>query len=133
MMEITQEIINSNLIINQFGGWIDFHDAEILTIKFERNWDMQETSIRLEIFAFQLGEIKENQSYERVNQCIVDIQFSGIYQSEINGFNHQNVIYQLSFGKNQHGLFCDIEPCYGIEGYIECEKIEILKIVEVNS
>lgn len=120
-----KEIKNATIVIDHFGYWPTFHDAEIISIKFERTHDKANTSVVLSVYAFEMTSKLNGVHFEHIKHCFIDIEFVGINKSEIEGFNHQNAVSRLTFGREGTHLFCSIDAAYGVDGYIESNEIKI--------
>ena len=59
---------------------------------------------------------------------LVELQFAGVHDYELNGFNHQNAIFSLGFARENALIICDIEPSYGVSGYIESERVLVRSV-----
>lgn len=115
-------IINSDLIVDEFSRWIYFHDAEIVSIKFERGLKCEYANIVMDIYIKQYFENRDFNCY------IVSFEFSNIYESIVEGFNHQNVIYEMDFEKLEDKICCIIDTSYGASGKIICKQVKVLKL-----
>lgn len=104
---ISPEAINAidrkNLLIERFGEWPTFEDAEVLSIEFNRgnfkqiiktnDWD-QYISPSLTAAFYLFDNRYSDLSLERKPTEVV-IRFEGLENLEIDGFNHQNPIVGL--------------------------------------
>jgi len=122
------EITNSTLVIDHFGYWPNFHDAEIISIKFERTWDKSQSSAHMRVYAFEMTDKLNGNYYEQIKHCIIDIEFIGINCNKMDGFNHQNAIQGLNFGREEAYLSCNIDAAYGVDGYIEASEIKVTNL-----
>ncbi len=127
-----KEIKNSEIVINHFGYWPSFHDAEIISIKFERNPDKGNSSVHMRVYAFEMTDKLIGRYFNLIKHCVIDIEFIDISNNEMDGFNHQNAIQGLDFGREGEFLFCKIDSAYGMDGYIEAKEIKITKLNPVN-
>jgi hypothetical protein len=48
------DIENANLVIDHFGYWPSFHDAEIMSMHFSRNMEKTLGSLQMRIYAFEM-------------------------------------------------------------------------------
>lgn len=126
------EIGNANLILNHFGYWPDFHDSEIISLKFERNFEEGRPTVEMKVYAFEMTDKVVNGYFELVKHCIIDFEFVDLQQSEMDGFNHQNAVDGLNFGKEGDDLFCEINAAYGVDGFLSSKKIRVLKLEPVE-
>ena len=63
--------------------------------------------------------------YVLTKHVVVEFTFEGIRGLNLNGFNHQNVIFGLDIEKTESGFRVNLEGCYGMEGSIEADKISL--------
>jgi len=126
--EEEKHIKNSKIVIAHFGYWPTFHDSEIILIKFERTWDKDDSSIQMRVYAFEMTDKLKGQHFELVKHCMVDFEFIGINENEVDGFNHQNAVQGLEFGREGEYLFCKIDPAYGVEGFIQAKEIKVTNL-----
>ena len=96
-------------IINWFGHWPTFHDAEVVSIELNRSG----TSI-LKVHTF-VGH----------KHAIVSFLLDDICELQLSGFNHQNVIFRLDLNKQDEEYEIVLVGCYGVEGRIVTKKIQI--------
>jgi hypothetical protein len=127
-----KEIENSNLIIDHFGYWPTFHDSEIISITFERTLDKGTSSALLRVYSFEMTDKVVNRFYKLIKHCFVDIEISDLVKTEMDGFNHQNAVLALEFGREGDNVFCNMVSAYGVEGYIEGKKIKIKRLEPIN-
>tara|TARA_R110002096_G_scaffold71768_1_gene171150 strand:+ start:70 stop:474 length:405 start_codon:yes stop_codon:yes gene_type:complete len=122
------EIENARLVTDHFGYWPSFHDSEILTLRFHRDLDKSLDSMEMRVYAFEMTDKVIGNHYELIKHCFVDFEFIGLEDNEIDGFNHQNAMSGLNFGRRDDFLFCELSSAYGVDGYIEARKIRINKL-----
>lgn len=130
--QVEKEIINSKVVIDHFGYWPTFHDSEIISIKLERTLDKDKSLIQIRVYSFEMTSNLKGKYFELLKHCLIDIEFVGINSNEMDGFNHQNVVLGLNFGKEGEYLFCQIDSAYGIDGYIEAKEIKIIKLDPIS-
>jgi hypothetical protein len=126
--EEEKEISNSAIVIDHFGHWPSFHDAEVISIRFKRTWNKDTSSAEITVYAFEMTDKLKGKYFEQIKHCLIDIEFIGINNNEIDGFNHQNAVQGISFGREGEYLFCKIEAAYGVDGYIEAKEIKVTKL-----
>lgn len=92
------EIRNSGAVIEHFGKWPSFHDAEIHMITLQRGSDPKEISSASLTMAIGWWAIMPNTGLgpaTTVNQCIVTLRFLGLVLENLRHFGCQNVIFEL--------------------------------------
>ena len=120
-----ESIENHNLVIDHFGYWPDFHDAEIIRISCNRNFDTSWPSIEFRIYAFEMTDKVVGRYFKLIKHCIIDIELVGVVESELIGFNHQNAINGIEFGKEEDLITVEIDHAYGVSGFISTHKARI--------
>lgn len=130
--EEQREIENAGLVIDHFGYWPTFHDSEIISLTFERTLDKRTSSAILRVYSFEMTDKVVGRHYELIKHCFVDIEITDLIKTEIDGFNHQNAVLALEFGRETDNVFCNMVSAYGVDGYIEGKKIKIKRLEPVT-
>jgi hypothetical protein len=60
--------------------------------------------------------------------CLIELQFLEVQDHELTEFNHQNVMFSLDFARKDNLIICDVEPSYGVSGYIEAERVIVKSV-----
>jgi hypothetical protein len=95
-----QRIIASDKLVNWFGYWPMFHDAEIMWIKLERKQEVSPNNVSVEflIHTWELTNITmANGFLKMVKHCLVHFSFNNCADIKLYDFNHQNQIYSIDF------------------------------------
>jgi hypothetical protein len=104
-----------------FGYWPDFHDAEITSLHLNR-----EGSSSMRVHTWEMTkQVDEKGYYVLAKHIVVEFIFEGISELSLNGFSKQNVIFGLCFEKTDSGFRLTLDPCYGLAGSIEAEKMSL--------
>ena len=120
-------IENQELVVAQFGKWPAFHDAEIVSVLFERAEPGFWPVISLRIYARARPGAAAPATH-----CLVELQFAGVREYQLEGFNHQNVVFSLTFEQEGELVSCAIEPSYGLYGYIAAERVMVKSVSILN-
>ncbi|GAA4351407.1 hypothetical protein GCM10023185_10030 [Hymenobacter saemangeumensis] len=121
-------IINHEIILQHFGYWPDFHDAEITKVIFETH-PTGRYSIAFLIDAFEMTkEIDERGYYKLSKHCTVELQFIGIQSLNFEGFSFQNVIFDLVFEESGDSIECRLSSSNGLEAAIIAEEVFVLSL-----
>lgn len=123
-------IINYEVVEQHFGYWPDFHDAEITKVTFESH-PTGRYSVTLTIAAFEMtNELDKQGYYKLVKHCNVELQFIGIQELKFNGFDHQNVIFDLAFEESDSYIKCTLDSSNGLESFVVvAEEVFVLSLV----
>lgn len=92
-----ESIENYHLVTSHFGYWPDFHDAEIISVCCNRNFDTSWPSIEIKLHVFEMTNKVVGRHYKLIKHCIVGIELIGVVEMELEGFNHQNVSFKIRF------------------------------------
>jgi len=116
-----QEVPGAAELHDWFGFWPNFHDAEIISLYLNR----AETS-SLQVHTWEMTrDLDEKGYYIHTKHLLVEFILEKISGLNLDGFNHQNVILDLGIMKTDAGFRLTLAPCYGLAGFIECEKISL--------
>lgn len=96
-METLDKIKNVNLLIDVFGHFPSFHDAEVLRIALDRgDREYFDPSLQALIHLFEMSrEVDESGRYQLKNHVLVLFRFSKVVDLQLREFNHQNVLQNL--------------------------------------
>ena len=122
-------ITNAELVIQQFGYWPAFHDAEVLKVTLEANPGYEATAIFTIATHEFINELNLRGYYKQANNCNIKLQFKGIVEMSFESFNHQNVIFDLSFEKNGENIRCEFGASVGLVATIEVEDVSVLRLI----
>ena len=139
MDKIETYIAGSEKLINIFGYWPDFHDAEILEINFWRG-DVDPDQGRYDFPVFSIivhlwemtHETDPKGFLKRRHNVAAKIRFFDVDHFQMEGFNHQNAILGLSIDRLERSegpspyLAVRMEPAHGMGASFECLRIEVL-------
>lgn len=108
-------------LIEWFGGWPTFHDAEVLELSLRRDGKSC-----LRIHAWRISEELDTAGYFVTDHhAVISFWFEGVLDLDLADFSVQNVISGLVCYKNENGFRVTMSPCYGISGFIEAERLSI--------
>ena len=125
------KIKGSEIVEKLFGYWPTFHDAEIHSFLFERDKQAKNSNAILKLNYWQTKqEYSDEIHYEYVmnKNSIITFKFSGLIESNLSGFNHQNVIDELKFTEQDNNILVEYESIFGSGGSLICENAEIINI-----
>jgi hypothetical protein len=108
-------------LVDWFGFWPSFHDAEILELHLDRN---EKSFIRIHTWLTK-NEVDASGRFISDRHVVVTFWLEGIVALSLCGFNSQNVISGLEIEPTPAGHRVRLAPCYGLSGDIEAEKMSI--------
>ena len=115
------EIPGAANVVQWFGYWPTFHDAEIIEVSIRREG---KSSLRIHTWR-STSQIDPKSHYINDRHAVVTFGFEQISDLELTNFNHQNVIGGLQIEHSGSGFRVKIDPCFGLDGYIEAAQLEV--------
>ncbi len=128
------EFENSKIVCDWFGHWPSLHDAEVLSINFDRCADKGAPSISAIVHAFQVTpDVDSKGFYKLIKHCLIHFQFDGVEENTLKWFNHQNVIEDIFLGpaKGYNGqdlIGIEFASIYGAQLDFKCLAVKVLSI-----
>lgn len=104
-----------------FGYWPSFHDAELIRLDLNRN----DTSTMVLHTWEMTKEIDAEGLYVLSKHVVVEFVLNGIVGVNLDGFDHENVLFGLVIEKVDHGYPLTLDDCNGMTGTIEATSISI--------
>ena len=132
-MESLVKIQNANLLIDVFGRFPSFHDAEVLRITLDRG-DRTDLNPSLEalIHVFEVTpEVDDNGRYQLKNHVLVLFRFSKIVNLQLTDFNQQNVLWDLEIihlsdrERDKVKFKVVFRSSFGVSASFHCEAVSI--------
>ena len=123
-------------LLRWFGQTPTFHDAEILSLELRRKG---QSFLRLHGW-INTGQVGPDRFFVLDRHAIVTFALEGVMDMRLDGFSRQNVIYglilrrapdrperrnTLSLKPLPEDIEIELEPCYGLEGFIRARSVSI--------
>ncbi|MBK7393532.1 MAG: hypothetical protein IPI64_09580 [Chloracidobacterium sp.] len=127
-----KKIEGIELLTDIFGRFPSFHDAEVVSLKMDRGDHESLPSLELAIHVFEMTSEVVDKRYVLKNHTLVTFVFQEIVDVEFEGFNHQNVLQDLSIQDIRHRQLESIKfevtipGIYGLDGKFMCRSIKVL-------
>ena len=127
------EIPGTELLTQIFGRWPSFHDAEVVRISLERTADfVAGPACEIDIHVFEMtSELDERNHYVLRHHTLVTLRLEGVGESELSGFNNQNVLADLHIGVlvrppgDTLKYELTLDPSYGLSARFACESLMV--------
>ena len=131
-------LTNHEKVVVAFGYWPLFHDAEVRSLKLDRNQTLFEgvsnPQIELVIHALEWTEAKDD-APPSFNHHLVHLNFEEVDDVQLSGFNHQNALYSVRFeiaevvtgGMARHRV--GLDPAHGLGGSFTYARGHVVSIV----
>ena len=125
-------ITNHEVVIQRFGYWPSFHDAEVLKVTFEAHPGYRATVTFLIETSEFTKELDLRGYYKPFNKCQIELNFTGIREMHFEDFNHQNVIFELEFEEVGEFIECTFDSSTGLSASIKAEEVCILSLAPID-
>lgn len=133
-------IENSSRVTDVFGYWPSFHDAEVLELHLHRgdirpaDGVYQFPTLSVLIHHWQTKqEVSASGYYDLYNHTLTRLLFRDVDEVQLDGFNHQNAIYELQIAResgDEHVpsyLRITFDPASGLLGTFRCRSMAVLE------
>ncbi|MET0027611.1 MAG: Imm50 family immunity protein [Candidatus Thiodiazotropha sp.] len=126
-------ILQAEIVEEEYGEWPSFHDAEIMQITLKRGEKPGKyANLAADINLYYTKNINVGTSqYEtvRIKDNVISFEFYGVDNVNLEGFNHQNVIDELHIKEDNTGFSVEFESIFGVQTSFQCEDIVVLGMV----
>jgi len=109
-----------------------FHDAEVLAVRLDRR-GASGPILEMDVHMFEVGrELTTGGTHVLRRHQLVKLRFSGMVLERLEGFNEQNVLWDLSIEevKPKHAggarLAVRVESSYGVSASFQCSDAEVV-------
>ena len=139
-MEPFSLIAGNEEVLAVFGRWPSFHDGEIhrLLLDSTRTDEngLRYASIELALRGWNLTPHVSDEGFYKVEcDSVVNLLFEHVYEVELDGLNHQNVLSELELSEvqdaqnpeNKH-LAVELVHCYGLSGGFKAAAAKVMSI-----
>lgn len=131
-MSAYDRVINCNLIVERFGGWPSFHDAEVVSVLLSGHHPNLPSCDMVVHAWLRTNEVDDRGYYVREKHSLVTLRFEELMGSEFSDFNHQNCLDSLGieeemFG-NEPSLRVQFPTNYGLDGWLVCRRIVVIGV-----
>lgn len=127
-----EQIEGHTRVLEAFGYWPRFHDAEVRSLLLDRNTSLFEdiADARIEVCLHALEWTRDAQPV--FNHHLVQFRFHGVDQLKLEGFNHQNAILEFRIeaaAEDGERLKISFVPAHGLSGSFRTSGAEVLSVV----
>jgi len=131
-MTAPEHITVADRLVERFGGWPSFHDAEVVRLTLDRRGDGGPTAEML-VHAWRMTDnVDERGYYVLEKHTLVRFLFERITSNELSAFNHQNVLFHLEITcETVDGLpqfRVSLDPSLGLGGSLVCRRVVVADV-----
>jgi Immunity protein 50 len=126
------EIWNAEALVERFGAWPSFHDAEVLGLRLDSGQRSNAVpSLELDVHLFTAGDQAADGSIEWTTHTLATLLFKRIEQVALDGFGPQNVLFDLDLqrvvgGPVPNRIAVELQSSNGLAGSFTCESVTVL-------
>ena len=123
-IELLNSLLGGPELLDWFDGYAPrFHDAEVLSIAFDR----EGPTCTLRVHAFETtSAVNANGFNVHKRHVVVTFRIDEITEMRLEDFNHQNALMGLRIVRSSdEGLRVDLDPAYGLSGSFDGRSISI--------
>ncbi len=131
------EITNAETLISVFGYWPSFHDAEVVALSLSRAFDDDHgPTLSATIHVFEMtSTVSSSGHFVCHKHSLVELRFRNIDELNLEGFNHQNALNELSIKQvdalqSRPQFAVSFESAYGLDCTFNCQHIEVLSVTQ---
>ncbi|MCA3133854.1 MAG: hypothetical protein ING70_16560 [Rhodocyclaceae bacterium] len=139
-MEPFSLIAGHEEVLAVFGRWPSFHDGEVHRLLLDSTRTDERgsryPSIELALRGWNLtSQVSDEGFYKMECDSVVNLLFEHVYDLELDGLNHQNVLSELELSEvqdpekpdNRH-LAIELVHCYGLSGAFKAASARVVSI-----
>ena len=129
-------------LIDVFGRWPSFHDAEVVWLKIDRRSSGEGCfgpTLNAQVHTFEItSEVDNDGFYVLRNHVLVHLQFSEVVESHFRWFNQQNALHGLTLidisDRQLERVKWDVqfESAYGVDAAFQCHSLEVLSVASCD-
>jgi hypothetical protein len=132
-MQAADIVIASDKVISHYGEWPEFHDMEVVSLLLDRRGPIG-PSAEFTIFAWSYtGRLAPEGHYEQQMHALIRFRCEYVTASNLEGFNNQNVLDGLHFTAGDQSVRVIFPSTYGIGGFIDCARVQVLDVIRATS
>ena len=131
------DIAGSQQLVDVFGYWPSFHDAEVMRFSLDRSGsgEMPGPTAEAVIHVFEMTpEVGPGGTYVLKNHSLVTLRFYAVVELEVQGFGEQNALWGLQIiniaERQLERVRFDIQfqGSYGMDAGFQCYSVEVLSV-----
>jgi len=119
--EVLNEVPGAQHLFDWFGYWPTFHDAEVLSVEFQRS---EPSKIRVHTWE-TTKEVDAKGYFVCRKHCVVTFSLENLTKVDVQHFNNQSALSDLEFYKDGYEFVLYFHPGHGLQGSIRAERVAI--------
>ncbi|GAB3723159.1 hypothetical protein GCM10027594_04050 [Hymenobacter agri] len=118
-------IVNSELVVQHFGYWPNFHDAILERMNFEILSFKSTVTFLIETAEF-VNELNEQGQYKQFKPCNIELQFQNVKDTFLT-FDHVPVLFGVDFEEVDDAIGCSFSSSAGSHTIV-AEQVTVLSL-----
>ena len=113
------KLIGFDRVVQHFGYWPTFHDAEVLSLTLDRDAQVGDTgpTLTLLVHGFEItSEVTQAGFLRTVKHCVVSFAFYDVWLERLEDFNHQNAIMGMNIADVSSNQIPHLRIAVAIDG-----------------
>jgi len=131
-MSANDRVINGNLIVERFGTWPSFHDAEVISVLLSGHRPKQPSCEMVVDGWMMTNKVDARGYYVSEKHSLVTFRFEELIASDFSNFNDQNCLSSLWIEEepfqNESALRVQLPTNYGLEGSALCRRVVVASV-----
>ena len=135
-MQPFERVHNHEALVERFGAWPSFHDAEVLSVRLDNGQRTDgRVAVELDVHIFEItGETDEYGYYVFRLHTLVTLRFDGACEIELEDFGPQNVLDGLELeladepAVDAARLSVELPSNNGLSGALRCEEATVMAV-----
>jgi hypothetical protein len=127
------EIANKEQVIQLFGEWPSFHDAEVISIELRRGespGQFTDLFAAIQVRKYMPANVGTAEfEMATTHDGVITLRFSSISDLSLSEFNHQNVIDDISMSQEGSRVNVTFVSIYGVECFFKCAQAVVTDVV----
>jgi Immunity protein 50 len=126
------DVINREALVERFGDWPSFHDAEVYALRLDSGQRTDGiTRLELDVHVFEVHGTLPDGHFNFVKHTLVTLEFEEVETIELEGFGPQNVLDALVLEDVQLASERQVQVTLpannGLDGTFRCRTVTVLR------
>jgi hypothetical protein len=130
-------VTGADRLVERFGAWPSFHDAEVIRIGLDRHGTNGPTGEMLVHTWVMTNALDDRGHYVLEKHTLVRFVFEQIASCEFSDFNHQNVLFGLEVKRETvdgAAVYCvTLDSSYGLHGRVVCSRLVVADVMPCDA
>jgi len=131
-MTALEHITGADRLVERFGGWPSFHDAEVVRLTLDRRGENGPTAEMLVHAWLMTDKVDERGYYVLEKHTLVRFVFERLASCEVSDFNHQNVLFGLEVSpetvEGEAAFRVTLDSSFGLGGSLLCGRVVVADV-----